>query len=80
MMTDDRVDLREMRAGLKLRQDTGATKLFENMDGVACPACGDSFDEVLASKERTQSFDPPRRIGFCIVREDERVLVFTHEP
>lgn len=75
----ERIDLHEVRHKLKLVENTGTRELYENREGATCPVCAEPFDEVLASEERTHRFDPPRRIGFCVVREDDRLLVFTHE-
>jgi len=71
-------DPHEIRHGLKLVQKTGTTELYENRADVACPACGDPFDEVLVSTGRTNSFDPGKPLAFCILREPEQVSVFTH--
>jgi hypothetical protein len=74
----ERFDVHEVRHRLKLRQDTGETALYENRDGVACPACGAPFDELLITERRQNSFDPDRPVAFCVVREEDRLLVCTH--
>ncbi len=68
-----------MRHRLKLKRDAGHTSLFENRDSVACPACEESFTEVLLTEQREHSFQPTGSMPFCIVREDNRILLFTHE-
>lgn len=78
-MTDDAINLHDWRTDLKLLKDTGKTALYENMSGRACPACGESFDELLASERRHHSLDPPARVALCVRREEGRLLVFTHE-
>jgi len=72
-------DEHAVRHRLKLVTDTGASVLYENRDGVACPVCGERFDEFYAT-ERAESFRPDRRVGFCVAHTDERLLLFTHEP
>lgn len=76
-MTDDRFDVHEVRHALKLYKDTGDTKLFENRKGVPCPACEEAFSDLLVSERRHNSFNPPDD-RFCVVRESDRILVFTH--
>ncbi|MGM0590297.1 MAG: DUF7385 family protein [Halobacteriota archaeon] len=76
---DEALDIHAIRHRLKLRRDTGTTALYENRDGVSCPVCEDAFDELFVTARRASSFRPDEQLGFCIVREDERLLVFTHE-
>jgi hypothetical protein len=71
-------DEHAVRHRLKLVSDTGASVLYENRDGVACPVCGDPFDEFYATSG-SQSFRPPERVGFCVAHGDDRLLLFTHE-
>ena len=72
-------DEHAVRHRLKLHRDTGETALYGNRDAVACPACGEPFDELFASSRASETFRPDRRIGFCVVPDGDRVLVFTHE-
>jgi hypothetical protein len=71
-------DVHEVRHRLKQRKDAGHTKLFENRDRVACPACGEPFDGLLAIDRREYSLDPPGSARLCVVREDDRLLLFAH--
>jgi hypothetical protein len=71
-------DEHAVRHRLKLVTDTGVSVLYENRDDVACPVCGDPFDEFYATRE-AQSFRPSRPVGFCVAHTDERLLVFTHD-
>lgn len=76
-MTDNRFDVHEIRHGLKLLRDTGTTTLFDNRKGFDCPACGDAYDQLFVSEERTNSFNSPER-RFCVLREPDRIVLFTH--
>ena len=76
-MTADRFDVHEHRHALKLHKDTGETQLWENRKELNCPACEDLFSDLLISERRHNSFNPPGG-RFCVVREDDRILVFTH--
>ncbi|WP_410767171.1 flagella cluster protein [Haloferax sp. DFSO60] len=77
----DTFDIHEVRHRVKMLRDTGATMVVENRDGVACPACGDAFSELLISKEASHSFDVPTQTRFCVHHETEtqRVLIATHQ-
>lgn len=70
-------DVHDHRRALKLHRDTGDTKLFENREDATCPACGEAFADLLISEKRTNSFNPPDG-RFCVVRESDRILLFTH--
>lgn len=73
-----RLDFESMRHRIKLVRDAGGERLFENRDDVRCPVCGDVFVEVLATTDRTCRLTPNERIDVCLVREDDRVVAFTH--
>jgi hypothetical protein len=75
----DRFDVHAVRHRLKLLHDTGETELYENRDGVACPACGKPFTELLVTERATNTFTPGEPVDFCVTREADRLLVCTHE-
>jgi hypothetical protein len=75
----ERLDVHAVRHRLKLLRDTGDTALYENREGVECPACGEPFDELLVIERSTRSFDPDRPVAFCLVRESDRMLLCTHD-
>lgn len=75
-MTDG-FDVHAVRHALKLLADDGETAIFDNRGGVACPVCGDPFDEVLVSRARTQQVQPDRPLDLCLLDADEFHL-FTH--
>lgn len=72
------IDFEAVRHRVKLIEDTGDTRLFENRDGVPCPVCDEPFEEALATEERTRELQSMPDHRLCMVREDERVVVFTH--
>ncbi|UPV74774.1 flagella cluster protein [Halorussus limi] len=76
-MTAERFDVHDHRHALKLHKDSGQTQLWENKKALDCPACGDPFAELLISEKRHNSFNRPDG-RFCAVREEDRLLVFTH--
>ncbi|WP_227355708.1 DUF7385 family protein [Haladaptatus salinisoli] len=73
------MDVHAIRHRLKLKRDAGHTRLFENRDSVACPACDEPFADLLATEKREYSFRPTGSMRLCVVREDDRLLAFTHE-
>jgi hypothetical protein len=74
----DSIDFESIRHRVKLLRDRGETRIFENRDGVRCPVCGDAFDEALATTGRSEQLSPERSLDVCLLREAERLIVFTH--
>lgn len=74
----DSIDFHELRHRLKLVRDASRATLFENRDGVACPVCGEPFDEALATSEQSRRLAPERPLEVCLLREDDRLCIFTH--
>lgn len=76
---DPTFDPHAVRHRLKLVRNTGGTELYANRDAVECPVCAAAFDEAFVTTERSHRFDPPDGVSFCLLRDDERVTLFTHE-
>lgn len=74
----DGFDPRSRRHELKLVRESSERALYENRDGVACPACDRVFERLLASERRAERLSPDPGAEFCVVREPDRTLVFTH--
>ncbi|GKZ12730.1 flagella cluster protein [Haladaptatus sp. T7] len=72
-------DVHAVRHRLKLKTDAGHSSLFENRGDVACPACDDPFAEVFITEKPAHSFQPTGSMRFCVVREEGRTMVFTHD-
>lgn len=75
--SERRFDVHEVRHALKLHRGTGDTQLWENRKELACPACEEAFADLLISEKRANSFNRPDG-RFCVVRESDRILLFTH--
>jgi len=74
----ERFDFEAVRHRLKLLRDAGTEQVYENRDGVPCPACGEPFAEALATTDRACQLSPGPSVDVCIVRESDRTVVFTH--
>lgn len=75
---DGPIDLHEYRHGLKLLKETRETSRWENKRGYDCPACGDPFEGLFATEKRHNTFSATGETPFCIVREQDRLLMFRH--
>lgn len=77
-MTDAVFDFHEERHRLKQLEDSGDAKLFENRDGVTCPACGDAFSRLFSTRRPEASFPENDGARFCLVRGEEFLHLFRH--
>ncbi|WP_256290389.1 DUF7385 family protein [Halobellus inordinatus] len=74
----DRFDQHAVRHRMKLLREDGDVTLYENRDGVECPACGEPFTRLLLTERRTHSFGLAGSERLCVAREDDRLVVCTH--
>jgi hypothetical protein len=72
------VDFEAVRHRVKLIEDSGRTRFFENRDGVPCPVCDEAFEEALATEDRQHQLQSMPEHRVCLVREDDRLVIFTH--
>jgi hypothetical protein len=72
------IDFEAVRHRVKLIEDSGELRHFENRDGVPCPVCEDAFEEALATEEHTRRLARMPEHRVCLVREDDRLVIFTH--
>ncbi len=77
-MTDTGFDVHAERHRLKQLTDDGDMKLFENRDGVECPACGRGFDRLFSTSRESVSFPENDGSRFCLLRTSEAVYLFRH--
>jgi hypothetical protein len=71
-------DVHEVRHRLKQLSDDGDAKLFENRDGVVCPACETPFERLFLTSRPATSFPENDGSRFCLLRDSGRILVFRH--
>lgn len=61
----DELDVHAVRHRLKLLRKAADEEHYEDRDAVACPACSDPFDELLATDDRERRFDPLDGVRIC---------------
>ncbi|GAA0657598.1 DUF7385 family protein [Salarchaeum japonicum] len=75
----DDVELDELVSALTPREENRALKTYQNTVSVACPACGDPFDDLVVCKENPTSLNLSQQLDFCVGVDDDRALIFTHK-
>lgn len=77
-MSEVAFDVHDHRHRLKQVTDRGDDKLFENRDGLACPACGEAFGRLYSTRRSATSFPENDGSRFCLVRGETYVHLFRH--
>lgn len=75
----ERFDQHAVRHRMKLLRDDSEVTLYENRDGVSCPACGAPFSRLLLTERRSHSFSLDGSERLCVTHEDDRLVVCTHD-
>ncbi|MEY7851676.1 flagella cluster protein [Natrarchaeobius sp. A-rgal3] len=52
--------------------------IYDNMDGVRCPACTEIFERLVLIEGRSTSFPEHAGAPFCLVRRAEDIALFRH--
>ena len=65
---------------MTLRQDNPSIKLYQNTVALACPACGEPFDDMLVCKGEYTSLNQTVPLDLCTTVHDGRPILFTHKP
>ncbi|ESP87070.1 DUF7385 family protein [Candidatus Halobonum tyrrellensis] len=72
------IDTEELRASLTPREENEAIKSYQNTVSVACPACGEPFDDLVVCKQNPTSLDLSKRLDLCVGVDDDKAYIFTH--
>jgi hypothetical protein len=75
----DDIDFDELVASLTLREENPAIKSYQNTVAVACPACGNRFDDLVICKDNPTSLNLSKQLDLCIGSADGEAVIFTHK-
>ena len=73
-------DFDELVASLTPSEDNEAIASYRNTTAVACPACGNPFDDMVVCKRELTSLNLDVELDLCTTTDDGRVVLFTHKP
>ena len=77
--TDDYDDLVELVEYLTPREDNEKIKSYQNTTAMACPICGDSFDDLVVCKTDATELQLSQPLDICVTTDDDRPFLFTHK-
>jgi hypothetical protein len=69
----------ELVSSLTPREENPAIKSYQNTVAMACPACGESFDDMVVCKEDPTSLNLSKSLDLCVGVHDEQAVIFTHQ-
>ncbi|QLG27108.1 hypothetical protein HUG10_05910 [Halorarum halophilum] len=72
------LDTDELLSSLTPREENQAIKSFQNTVAVACPACGEPFDDLVVCKQNPTSLDLTKQLDLCVGVDDGQAFIFTH--
>jgi hypothetical protein len=78
MADPDDFDLEELVASLTPRRDEDSVAVYQNTVSIACPACGDAFDDLVICREEFTSLDLSAALDLCTTVRDGNAVLFTH--
>ncbi|MFB6135787.1 MAG: hypothetical protein ABEJ04_03430 [Halobacteriaceae archaeon] len=73
-------DYDELVSSLTPREETDDVTLYQNTVSIACPACGEPFDDLLVCEGEYNSLNLSLPLDLCTTIHDEKILLFTHKP
>jgi len=75
-MDDD--EFEELRSSLTPQESAGGVTTYRNTVAIACPACEESFDDLVVCEGEYESLELSRMLDLCVGTHDDQVLLFTH--
>jgi hypothetical protein len=78
MADPDDFDLEELVASLTPRRDEESVAVYQNTVSIACPACGDPFDDLVICRDEFTSLDLSAPLDLCTTVQGGEAVLFTH--
>jgi len=73
-------DFEELISFLTPREENEAIKSYQNTTAIACPACGDPFDDLVVCKQDPTSLNLSEPMDLCVgTTPDGAPMIFTHK-
>jgi hypothetical protein len=72
-------ELDELVSSLTPYESRDGVTTYQNTVSIACPACGDPFDDLVVCEEDYNSLELSMMLDLCVTTHDDDVLLFTHK-
>jgi hypothetical protein len=75
----DDADYEDIVSSLTPTESAGGVTEYRNTVAIACPACGDPFDDMVVCEEEYTSLELSLMLDLCVTTHDDEVVLFTHK-
>ncbi|MDQ2056030.1 MULTISPECIES: hypothetical protein [Halobellus] len=76
-MEDSEYD--DLTSSLTPHESAGGVTTYRNTVSIACPACGDPFDDLVICEDEYNSLELSMLLDLCVTTHEDEVLLFTHK-
>jgi hypothetical protein len=73
-------DMDELLSSVTLRESQGGVRSYQNTVSIACPACGEPFDDVVVCERAFNSLELSVPLDICTTVHEGNAVLFTHKP
>lgn len=75
------MEMDELLSSVTLRETAGGIRSYQNTVAIACPSCGEPFDDVVVCEEEFTSLDLSMAFDkICTTVYEGDAVLFTHKP
>jgi len=71
-------DFDELVSSLTPRRESESVSVYQNTVSIACPACGDAFDDLVVCQDEYNTLELDAPMDLCTTVHDGSSLLFTH--
>ncbi|MFC4550875.1 MULTISPECIES: DUF7385 family protein [Halorussus] len=75
----DRSEFKELVSSLTPHESADTVNTYRNTVSIACPACGDPFDDLVVCEGEYDSLELSRILDLCVTTVDDDAVLFTHQ-
>ena len=72
--------MEELLSSVTLREKGGGVRSYQNTVSIACPSCGEPFDDVVVCEDEFTSLELSMPLDICTTVHEGDAVLFTHKP
>ena len=76
-MEDDTYE--DLISSVTSRESADGVTTYQNTVSIACPACGEPFDDLVVCEHEFSTLELSLVLDLCVTTHDDSVLLFTHK-